>query len=112
MLVKMRWQLREEEELPPLFTTSRPREEEGADRMTLGRVGPNFVRLRAGRGRRGGPREEEGAAALLHGTSEGGGGRTPCRFGPCGPVIRGNIREEVLPLAPGPREEEWPRRNP
>lgn len=112
VLVKMRWQLREEEELPPLFTTSRPREEEGADRMPLGRIGPEFRPALRRKGRRGDPREEEGTAALLHGTSEGGGRRNPCWSGPFSPVMRGNIREEVLPPAPGPREEEWPRRIP
>lgn len=80
--------------------------------MPLGRFRPEFRPASRREGRRGDPREEEGAAALLHGTSEGGGGRDPCSSGPFGPVVRGNIREEVLPLAPGPREEDWPRRIP
>lgn len=70
--------------------------------MPLDRSGPNVARRPAGKGRRGGPREEEGTAALLHGTSreEEGGCRVP--LGPEDPVVSGNDREEVvLPLLSG-----------
>ena len=81
--------------------------------MPLGQCGPNSDRPCAG-GREDAaiPGRRRGTTALLHGTSREEEGGCPCGVGPCGPVSRGNIREEVLPLAPEPREEEWPRRNP